>query len=61
MFVYWYLLVESVGKMNIVIQDEIEERFRKTVANTKGFRKGNLSIALEEAIDLWIREQNKRK
>ncbi|MFZ0513922.1 MAG: hypothetical protein WAM14_20110 [Candidatus Nitrosopolaris sp.] len=47
--------------MNIVIQDEIEERFRKTVANTKGFRKGNLSIALEEAIDLWIKEQTKRK
>ena len=50
-----------MGKMNIVVGDDVEERFRKTVANTKGFRKGNISIALQEAIELWIKEQTKRK
>jgi hypothetical protein len=29
-------------------------------ADHKGFKKGNLSEALEEAIDLWIMEQAKR-
>lgn len=47
--------------MNIVVEDDIEERFRRTVANTKGFRKGNISIALQEAIELWIKEQTRRK
>ena len=51
----------QVGKMNIVVEDDIEERFRRTVANTKGFRKGNISIALQEAIELWIKEQTRRK
>ena len=61
MFVQWYPLTEKVGKMNIVVGDDVEERFRKAVANTKGFRKGNISIALQEAIELWIKEQTKRK
>jgi hypothetical protein len=41
--------------MNVVIDDRLEERFRKAIADTKGLRKGNISEALEEAIDLWIR------
>jgi hypothetical protein len=50
-----------MGKMNIVIEDDIEERFRRTVANSKGFRKGNISIALQEAMELWIKEQTRHK
>ena len=40
-----------------MLNDNTEERFRKAVADFKGFKKGNLSEALEEAIDLWILEQ----
>jgi hypothetical protein len=49
-----------MAKMNIILNDNTEERFRKAVADYKGFRKGNLSEALEEAIDLWIMEQTKK-
>jgi hypothetical protein len=49
-----------MAKMNIILNDNTEERFRKAVADYKGFKKGNLSEALEEAIDLWIMEQAKR-
>jgi hypothetical protein len=48
-----------MGKMNIILQDKTEERFRKAVADYKGFKKGNLSEALEEAIDLWIRQKSR--
>ncbi len=41
-------------RMNVVIDDELEEGFRKTIADHKGLRKGNISEALEEAIDMWI-------
>jgi hypothetical protein len=37
-------------KMNIVIRDDIEEQFRKTIAYHLGVKKGNISKAIEEAI-----------
>ena len=46
--------------MNVVVDDKLEDRFRKTVADSKGMKKGNISIALEEALDAWIKEQNKK-
>lgn len=55
-----YLLIE-MGKMNIVLPNDKEEKFRKAVFEKKGMKKGNISEALEEAIDLWIKEQNKKK
>lgn len=38
-------------KMNITISNDTEKRF----ARYKGVRKGNISEALEEVIELWIR------
>ena len=40
--------------MNVVLKDDLEEKFRKTVFERKGMKKGNISIALEEAIEQWI-------
>ena len=43
-----------MGKMNIVITDELETKFRKAVFECKGMKKGNISEAIEEAIQQWI-------
>jgi hypothetical protein len=43
-----------MGKMNVVISDETETKFREAVAYHKGMKKGNISKALEEAINLWL-------
>ncbi len=43
-----------MGKMNVVLSDEVEEKFRKAVFERKGMKKGNISEALEEAINEWI-------
>lgn len=53
--IYACLPILIMGKMNVILQDKTEERFRRAVADYKGFKKGNLSEALEEAIDLWIK------
>lgn len=45
-----------MGKMNIVLSDKLEERFRKAIFQRKGMKKGNISKALEEAIEYWIKE-----
>jgi len=43
-----------MGKMNIVLDDKLELKFRETVFERKGMKKGNISEALEEAINQWI-------
>lgn len=45
--------------MNIVLDDNLEEKFRKAVFESKGMKKGNISEALQEAIEKWITEQDK--
>jgi hypothetical protein len=50
-----------MGKMNIVLSDEREKRFRKTVYEKKGYKKGNISEAIEEAIDFWIQQQEEKQ
>lgn len=44
----------DMGKLNIAIKDETEERFRRAVADHMGLKKGNISKAMEEAIEMWI-------
>jgi len=41
-------------RIDAYIPDELEQRFREVVARRLGFRKGNLSEALIQAIRLWI-------
>ena len=43
-----------MSKIIIVIRDETEKRLRRAIAQYMGLKKGNISIAMEEAIDLWI-------
>ena len=43
-----------MGKINLAVDDDIEDKFRLAVAKKKGMRKGNLSEAMEEAMKLWI-------
>lgn len=50
-----------MGKMNVVLDDKLEEKFRRAIFETKGMKKGNISEAIEEAIELWIGKQTKEK
>jgi hypothetical protein len=47
-----------VGKLNIMISDELENRFRKAVALKWGARGGSISKSLAEAIELWIESRS---
>ena len=43
-----------MGKLNLVIRDDLDEKFREAVYKRKGLKKGNLTDAIEEALELWI-------
>ncbi len=43
-----------MGRMDIILPDELEEDFRKAVAVKLGLKKGNVSIAVEQAIKEWL-------
>ena len=45
-----------MGKINVVLDDELEKKFRRAIFERKGMKKGNISEAIEEAIDLWIEQ-----
>lgn len=48
-----------MGRVNITLNDELEKRFREVVSGTLGFKKGNLQLAIEQAIHKWIEENKK--
>ncbi len=48
-----------MGKLTVIIDDELERKFRIAIAE-KGGKRGDLTIAIEEAIQLWIEMQKKK-
>ena len=43
-----------MGKMSVVIPDKLEERFRQEVGKRFGAKRGTITKAFIEAIELWI-------
>ncbi|MDR2708075.1 MAG: hypothetical protein LBB87_04960 [Nitrososphaerota archaeon] len=45
-------------KLTILIEDTLDEKFRETVFKRKGMHKGNITAAVEEALENWIRDHS---
>jgi hypothetical protein len=43
-----------MGRIDIILPEDLEKRLRETVFRRKGMKKGNLKEAINEAIILWI-------
>jgi len=50
-----------MAQMNFNLNDDLDKEFRNTVFRTKGMVRGNISEAIHEAIELWIREHSEMK
>ncbi|MFC2143066.1 hypothetical protein ACFLQN_01560 [Candidatus Aenigmatarchaeota archaeon] len=47
-----------MGRLDIVISDDIEKKFRDEIVKRLGFKKGNISIAIEDAIKDWLNKKS---
>jgi hypothetical protein len=50
-----------MGAIKVILSDELEEKFRSEVFKSKGMKKGNITIAIEEAISMWIETQKTKR
>jgi hypothetical protein len=45
------------ARLYLTIPEELDTKFRDEVARRLGMKKGNLQVAIEEAIELWLRSK----
>jgi hypothetical protein len=50
-----------MGAIKVILSDELEEKFRNEVFKSKGMKKGNITIAIEEAINMWMEDQQQKR
>jgi hypothetical protein len=48
------MLIDKMGAIKVILSDDLEEKFRKKVFQIYGMKKGNIKLAIEEAIEDWI-------
>lgn len=49
-------LLTVMGRMQIVLSNQLEEKLRKKAAEKKGMKKGSISEAVSEAVEKWIKD-----
>ena len=49
-------IYESVARINITIDDELEKQLRTAIFHRSGLRRGDVKAAIEEAIRDWVRK-----
>ena len=46
-----------MGRLDVIIPDDLEKQFRMKVLDKFGAEKGALSRAIAEAMKLWLKEE----
>jgi len=44
-----------MGRIDIILPEDLEKRFRDSVYKKYGMKRGNLTEAVHEAIETWIK------
>jgi hypothetical protein len=50
-------MVVGMGRVSVDIPDELEKRLRLKTIERFGGRKGDLSKAVEEAVEIWVNQE----
>ena len=46
-----------MGRIVVELDEELDTTFRNEVAKRLGMKKGNIKIAIEEAIKIWLQQK----
>jgi len=47
------------ARLYLTISKELDRQFREEIVRRLGMKKGNLQLAIEEAIELWLKSKNR--
>lgn len=50
----------NMGRMDVILPDDLEQRFREEVFKRLGMKRGNITLAIQKAIEQWIEEGRKK-
>jgi len=50
-----------LARLDLSIDDKLDAQFRDMVYKKMGMKRGNLRIAIEEAIRIWLKENGQDK
>jgi len=51
----------KMGSIKVILPEDLEKEFRQEVFKQMGMKKGNLTIAIEEAIRAWTEERRRKR
>jgi hypothetical protein len=49
------------ARLYLTIPEDLDRKFRDEIAKRLGMRRGNLQIAIEEAIELWLKSKKRQE
>jgi hypothetical protein len=50
-----------MGRIDVILPDDLEEEFRTEVFKSKGMKRGNITAAIVDAIKIWILDERKKR
>ena len=50
-----------MGSIKVILSEELEKKFREEVFKQMGMKRGNITLAIEEAIKVWIESRRKKR
>ena len=50
-----------MGRIDVILPDDLEEEFRTEVFKSKGMKKGNITAAIIDAIKIWIKQERDKR
>ena len=48
-----------MGRIDVILTDDFEKKFREEVFKRYGMKKGNLTDAIQDALELWMTKKKK--
>lgn len=50
-----------MGRIDVILPDDLEEEFRTEVFKSKGMKRGNITAAIVDAIKMWMQEEKNKR